>query len=399
MFLPLFIAKRYLFAKKSHNVINIISAISVLGMAIGTASLIIILSIFNGFSDIVEKSMSNIEPDILIKSSKGKVFIPDEADIEKLKEDRNLKHVNFVLEDRVYISYRGKTGIAKIKGVDSLYGKSCPVISKITSGKFKLYDSGFPQAVVGIKLATDKGINPSYPHPMEVYYPDRNAKTSFTDITKSLNCIDLHPAGIFYINGKPDGELIFAPMEAVRELFGYTSEISGIELRFGDSRSIDTDRLKSVMGEKFEVLTRTEQNPTLYKMMQYEKLFVYVIMLFIILIVAFNIFGCLTMLIIEKKDDIKTMIHLGADKKFIRKVFVTEGWMISLSGLIIGLAIGLSVCLIQINFGIVKMPDAFMQNPYPLIINPWDILICVISIGGIGYVIALVPALRIPHEN
>ncbi len=396
MSLPLLFARRYLFSRSSHSVINIISGICVAGMAIGTAALIIILSVFNGFNRLVSDSLSEVAPDILVSPTKGKVFVPKGEAFEWAYENDDVLNMSEVLEEQVFISYDGKQALAKAKGVDNVYEEESPLRNHIKDGEFILRFGDLKKAVVGMGLAYNLGISPRFLSPIEIYYPVRDAKVSLSNPMNSLSEVDVRPSGLFSINATLDNELIIVPIETMRELLHYENEVSAVEIRTADGASVQkvADGLKERLGPDFKVLNRYEQNENLFKMMRYEKLAIYMILIFIIIIIAFNIFASLTMLVIEKKDDISTLKSLGATDSLVRRIFVMEGWMISLLGLAIGLLIGVAFALLQQKFGFIKMPGNYVVTSYPIVLKLTDILWTVAGVAGVGYLIALLPTLK-----
>ncbi len=399
MHLPLFIARRYLFAKKSHNVINIISAISAVGMAIGTAALIIILSIYNGFDELVKSTLSNVEPDILITPAKGKVFIPEGEAFDRIKANPMIGEYDLILQENVFVDYDGHQGIAKAKGVDSAFEAESPLAEHITNGEFSLHKGQLPQMVVGAGLAYKMGMNPAFLASAELYFPIRDRNFSLANPAASIETVRMRPSGIFSVNQQIDNDLIILPIEQMRKLLGYEEEVSGVELRLvegstaKDLRSAIKD-IQKELGPGFKVLDRFRQNTSLYKMMRYEKAAIFLILIFVIIIIALNIFGSITMLIIEKKDDIETYRSLGATDQMLRRTFTLEGWLISLLGLAAGLVVGIGFSLAQQHFGFIKMPGSFLVNAYPVILQWQDVLATIAGVALIGYIIALLPVRR-----
>lgn len=392
-----FIAGRYLFAKKSHNVINIISAISAIGMAIGTAALIIILSVYNGFDSLIRSMMSTVEPDLLITPSTGKVFIPEGETYDWIYDQPSVKSMCCVLQEQVFINYDGKQGLAKAKGVDWVYEDESSLKDYITDGEFKLHKGDIPLAVVGAGLAYEMQMNPRFLAPIEIYFPSRTRKISLANPASAIESIRVWPSGLFSVNTDVDKELMILPIAKMQELLEYENEVSGVEIRLTDNS--DTKELKrlqkeisSKLGPDFKVKDRFQQNESLYKMMKYEKAAIYMILIFVIIIIAFNIFGSLTMLIIEKRFDIETLKSLGATEKLIKRIFVLEGWMISLAGLAGGLFLGVLFSLLQQWFGFIKMPGHFVVRAYPIILSWTDVMLTAIGVAVIGYLIALIPA-------
>ena len=396
MKLPVFIAKRYLFAKKSHNVINIISAISAIGMAIGTAALIIILSIYNGFDSLIRSMMSNVEPDLLIVPSTGKVFVPEGETYDWIYDQENVKNMCCVLQEQVFISYDNQQGLAQVKGVDWIYEGESPIRDHLREGEFTLHRGDVPLAAVGVGLAYQMGISPRFLAPIEIYFPARTGRISMANPAASILSIDVWPSCTFSVNNEVDSKLMIIPIEKMRELLDYDDEVSAVEIRVTEGTSSKEiaslqKEIAERLGAGFKVKNRFQQNESLYKMMKYEKAAIYMILIFIIIIIAFNIFGSLSMLIIEKKDDIQTLRSLGARERLINRIFILEGWMISLVGLAAGLVIGVGFSLLQQHFGFIKMPGSFIVQAYPVILSGWDILLTVSGVALIGYLIALMP--------
>ena len=396
MNLAQFIARRYLFAKKSHNVINIISAISAIGMAVGTAALIIILSVYNGFDSLIRSMMSNVEPDLLITPATGKTFVPDDSTFDWIYDQPSVKNMCCVLEEQVFISYDGKQSLARAKGVDWVYEEESPLKDHMQDGEFKLHRGDVPLAAVGAGLAYELGISPRFLSPIEIYFPTRTGRISLANPAASIESVRVYPSGLFSVNNDVDAELLIVPIEKMQELLEYEDEVSAVELRLTeDSPKDELKRLQKEIGARlgpgFRVKDRFQQNESLYKMMKYEKAAIFMILIFVIIIIAFNIFGSLTMLIIEKKEDIRTLRSMGAPDSLIRKIFVLEGWFISLAGLAGGLVIGVGFAALQQAFGIIKMPGHFVVQAYPIILSWSDILLTAVGVAVIGYLIALLP--------
>jgi len=396
MNLAQFIARRYLFAKKSHNVINIISAISAIGMAIGTAALIIILSVYNGFDSLIRSMMSNVEPDLLITPATGKTFVPDDSTFDWIYDQPSVRNMCCVLEEQVFISYEGKQSLARAKGVDWVYEEESPLKDHMSDGEFKLHRGDVPLAAVGAGLAYELGISPRFLAPVEIYFPTRTGRISLANPAASIESVRVYPSGLFSVNNDVDAELLIVPIEKMQELLEYEDEVSAVELRLTDgSTKEELKRLQKEIGTRlgpgFKVKDRFQQNESLYKMMKYEKAAIFMILIFVIIIISFNIFGSLSMLIIEKKDDIRTLRSMGAQEGLIKRIFILEGWLISLTGLAGGLVLGVGFAAIQQAFGIIKMPGHFVVQAYPIILSWSDILLTIVGVATIGYLIALLP--------
>ena len=396
MNLPLFVSRRYLFARKSHNVINIISAISAIGMAIGTAALILILSVYNGFDALVKSSLSDLDPDIVVSPATGKVFIPKGEAFDWAYACEDVYNMCGVLQENVFISYGSRQGVAKAKGVDKVYEEESGIRSHVRDGEFKLHKGMMPMCAVGSTFAYRMGINPNFVAPLEIFFPDRHKSISLANPTASIHSVYASPSCIFAISSDVDASLMILPLETMRELLGYTDEVSAVEIRLSPTctraqRKEVGNTLRDMLGDGFIVNDRIQQNESLYKMMKYEKASIFLILLFIIIIIAFNVFGSLSMLIIEKKEDIGTFRSLGADDRLIRKFFVLEGWLISLLGLAIGLVAGIGLSLLQQKFGLVKLPGNYLVSAYPVVLQWSDVLATLASVAVLGYLIALIP--------
>lgn len=404
MNLPLFFARRYLFAKKSHNVINVISAISAVGMAIGTAALIIILSVYNGFDALIKANLSDISPDLLIKPATGKVFLPEGAAFEWLYGQEEVSSVSSVLQESVFINYEGRQDVATAKGIEAQFAEEARLDAHVRAGSFKLYHGEIPLCAVGAGLASKMGISPHFVAPIEVYYPDRGKAISLTNPAAALRSIKVRPSCLVSFNADDDNRLILLPLDQMRTLLKYETEVSGVEVRLREGLSAREQRAfirsaQAQFGPAFRILDRYRQNESLYKMMRYEKAAIFLILIFIIIIIAFNIFGSLSMLIIEKQDDIETLGSLGAPPRMIRRIFVLEGWMISLLGLAAGLVIGMGLSFLQQRVGFVKMPGDFLIKSYPVIIRWTDVVLTTAGVALIGYLIALLPVASYYNEG
>ena len=396
MNLPLFFAGRYLFARKSHNVINIVSGISAAGMAIGTAALIIILSIYNGFDSLVKSMLSDFDPDILITPAKGKVFVPEGETYDWIYDREEVLNMSSVLSENIFADYGGRQSMVTAKGVDWVYEEESPLAGHIRTGEFRLHKGDVPLAAVGSTLAYGLGLNPRFLTPLELYFPSRTRNFSVSNPAASVESVSVWPSGIFAISSDIDAKYVIVPIETMRELLEYDDEVSAVEIRLKDGcGKKETERLieeiSSRLGPDFTVSDRYRQNKALYKMMEYEKLSIFAILIFIVIIIAFNIFGSLTMLIIEKRGDMDTLSGMGMDDSLIKRIFVLEGWLISLCGLACGLAAGIAFSLLQQKFGFIRMPGNFIVQSYPVIVSVKDIVITAVSVAAVGWVIAKLP--------
>ncbi len=396
MKLSRFIARRYLFAKKSHNVINIISIISAAGIAIGCAALVIILSVYNGFDGVVRDLNDAATADVLVTPVRGKVFVPDER-FDTFREDPRVKAVCGVLEESVFVQYGDRNKVVVARGVDSLYEQVTALRDHLVEGDFSLTYGDLNQVVLGRLVAMELGVRTTFLQPLTAWFPSRTRQVDLLNPLASLRQEKLHPAGIVSLEQNFDQKYLFMPLPALRELLEYQDEVSAVEIyltpqgldRKGMASREVLSQLKASLGDDFLVRDRQQQNTTLYKLLIYEKVAIYLILLFVMLIISFNIYGSLSMLIIEKRDDIATLQAMGADDALVGKIFVREGWMISLLGIAVGVGIGLLVCLLQQHYGFVKMPGNFVVDAYPVVVQPLDIVLVVGGVAFIGWLISL----------
>ena len=327
------------------------------------------------------------------------MFVPEGEAFDRIKDNPLVGEYNLILQENVFVDYDGHQGIAKAKGVDRAFEEDPPLAGHITNGEFSLHKGQLPQMVVGAGLAYKMGMNPAFLASAELYFPIRDRNFSLANPAASIETVRMRPSGIFSVNQQIDNDLIILPIEQMRKLLGYEEEVSGVELRLvegstaKDLRSAIKD-IQKELGPGFKVLDRFRQNTSLYKMMRYEKAAIFLILIFVIIIIALNIFGSITMLIIEKKDDIETYRSLGATDQMLRRTFTLEGWLISLLGLAAGLVVGIGFSLAQQHFGFIKMPGSFLVNAYPVILQWQDVLATIAGVALIGYIIALLPVRR-----
>ncbi|MBQ7222646.1 MAG: ABC transporter permease [Bacteroidales bacterium] len=389
-----FIAKRYLFAKKSHNIINIISIISAVGIAIGCAALVIILSVYNGFDNLLRSFYDTETADLLISPAKGKTFDPSVT--APLKGEAYVESYQEILEENVYLLYEENNIVVKAKGVESDYGILNGLDKYIVDGDFSLQKEELNQIVLGRSIAAELRVNLKFLSFVEMYFPSRTGEVSIINPMGSLNTADFYPSGIISLDNDFDRQYVFVPIYALRELLEYTVEVSAVELKLtpeclnskGVVKPQYQKRIASILGEDFLVKNRFQQNETVYKLLTYEKLAIYAILIFIMLIISCNIYSSMNMLVIEKKNDIEILKSMGADRRMIGRIFTLEGWMISLLGVITGIIVGLILCYLQIRFGLIKMPGNFIVNAYPVQVRLTDVLIVFASVSAIGFLMA-----------
>ena len=380
--------------------IHVISTISAVGMAIGTAALILILSVYNGFDRIITDGLSDLDPDILISPARGKYFVPEGPAFEALRDDARIARISSVLEEEVFIGYDGRQGLARAKGVDAVYEQESRLAEHCVEGEFSLHAGGLPRAAVGIALARKMGIRPRFTEQLTLYYPRRGARIPLAGPAAALGSIRISPGCLVSVNASVDEELIVLPLEQMRGLLGLEQEVSGVELRLAGRADRNLPReLQERLGPDFRVLDRYRQHPAIYKMMRYEKLAIYLILLFVVIIIATNIYASLSMLVIAKREDMQTLRAMGADDGFVRRIFIWEGGLVSLAGLGAGLLAGVALALLQERFGLIKMPGGFFLQAYPVVLQGADVLWTALGVAAIGFLISVLSAPRHAAET
>lgn len=390
------IARRYLFSKKSHNAINIISSISALGVAIGTMALVVVLSVFNGFEGLVSSMFSSFDPELRITLSHGKSFDTQQTEIQKLKNLKLIAIFTEVVEENALLRYKDKQMPSTVKGVSTNFAQLTNIKKLIYDGKFELYDGAFERIVPGVGVATILGLNAHFIDPIYIYAPKRNSKINLLRPETSFNQTSCFVSGIFSTQqAQYDDKFVLVSLQHARELFDYDSTtVTAIELKLNSTVNISESQqeIRKLLGEKYQVKNRYEQQEGFYKIMKIEKWITFLILSFILLIASFNIIGSLSMLIIDKKNDIATLESLGASKKLIRRIFLFEGWMISASGALIGIILGTLLSLIQEFFGILKLGNGYVVDAYPISTDFTDISLIFITVLVLGFLAAFYPS-------
>ena len=387
MNLPFFIAKRYLISKKSHNAINIISGISVAGVCIGTMALIIVLSAFNGLSDLVQSLYNTFDADIEITARQGKTFVLSAEQISTLKQTEGVAYYVDVMEGNALLKLDDKQCVATIKGVSDAFQQMSSFDSLIHEGTFDL-DKNSIVFGKGISYRLQSGPNDAFT-PISIYAPKRGDISTF-DEEGGLNELKVYPSGVFSINDEFDDKYVLMHIDRARHLFDYKNEVTAVEL--GLANNVNPDKvlkeITTILGDGYEVKNRQQQNALLYKTLKSEKLWTFMILVFILIIATFNVIGSLTMLIIEKKKDIAILYNIGADIPLIRNVFLMEGMLITAIGAILGLLLGILICWLQIKFSLVRFTEGYVVNAYPIKFELMDF----VSILGIVLVIGFLAA-------
>ena len=401
------IAWRYLFAKKSHNVINIISTISAIGIALGCMVLVVILSVYNGFDNLIKSLYNSYSPNYIIEAAKGKSFTADEALIGKIREQESTLAIAPLVQDNIFCTYNGSQSVATLCGVDSLFLQRSRLADYIVDGSFSTGLGEINGAIVSSKLAITLGIRCRFTTPLMLYYPKMRrdataastaASTTAGNMQELLSILKAHPSGTIQLEKSFDNGLVYIGIERARQLLQFKeNEVSALYLYGPAGREEEapsnslTKRLREALGKEFVVKDRYMQNSTMYKMMRSEKIAVYLILLFVIIIVSFNIFGSISLLIIDKRGDIEILRSMGAREPLIKRVFMLQGFLISALGPLIGTALGVGLSLLQYHFQIIKLPGNFIIDHYPVEIVPQDLLYIVAGVLAAGYLISRLP--------
>jgi lipoprotein-releasing system permease protein len=401
---PVYIARRYFVAKKSHNIINIISGISVAGVTIGTLALIIVLSVFNGFEKLVVSLFNSFNPDILITVTEGKTFDTGLVPEDRIRKIPGVRYLCETIEENALLKYRDKQNIVTIKGVGDDYMPMTRLDTMMVNGTFILRNGTKEMAVLGYGVAYNVGASlQDYQNPLTVYVPRRTA--SFAGgFENAFNSEVIFPSGFFSVQQDFDTKYVILPISFAKKLLDYSTQVTGIEIGLapGSDHEKIQQQMKDLLGETFSVKNRFQQEATLYKIMKSEKWAIFLILSFILLIATFNVVGSLSMLIIDKKPDIATLRSLGANQKMIRRIFLSEGLMISLIGAIAGLIIGGVTCWLQQVYGFVKLGAAdstFVVNSYPVNMQATDFIFVFVTVMCIGFLAAWFPAYNIKSNE
>lgn len=394
---PFYIARRYLFSKKSHNAINIISMVSVCGVVVATTALVCAMSVLNGFVTLVASMFSNFDPVLKIMPVQGKVFDPTTSSMQEVRKLPGVVYFSEVLQDNALVSYRDRQSVATIKGVDDNYRNLTSIDSIMIDGEFQLYDEVVNYATVGAGLAMRLGVRANFSDPLEIYVPKRDEKVNMSNPASSFNLEYAFIRGVYVTNQQIyDEDFMLLPLSLVRTLLHYDKEVTAIELGLTPDADVSAvkKQIKSILGDEYFVKDRYEQQDASYKMMQGEKWVIYLILCFILGLALFNVVGSLAMLMIEKKNDVRTLRNMGADDRLIRRIFLFEGWMISGFGALIGIVIGVILCLLQQELGLIKLGEAsgsFVINAYPVRVELSDILTVFVTVVSVGFLAAWYP--------
>jgi lipoprotein-releasing system permease protein len=389
------IARRYLFSKKSHNAINIISGISAGGVAVGTMALVCVLSVFNGFESLITDMFSAFDPDLKITLTHGKTFQDNSKEFNELRKLKSVAYFTEVVEENALLRFKEKQMPATIKGVSDEFERMTMIDSIMYDGSFILYDGAFQRSVPGLGVASTLSLGSRFIDPLYIYAPKRSSKVNLLRPENSFNQMATFVSGIFTVKQAVyDEHYVLVSLNFARDLFEYDKNtVSSIELKLKDGINKDDaqKQIKTLLGTNYQVKNRYEQQESFFKIMKIEKWITYLILCFILLIASFNIIGSLSMLIIDKKADIQTLRNIGADNQLIKRIFLFEGWMISAVGAFIGIGLGGLICLLQEHFGILKLGNGYVVDAYPVVTNLLDIFLVFITVLTMGFLAAYYP--------
>ena len=391
------IAWRYLFSKKSHSAINIISMVSVCGAALTTMALICTLSVYNGFQELIASLYSTLDPDIKIEPIKGKTFDISDTLFTDISKWENIEVWSPVLEENVLLVYRDKQMPALMKGVSDNFGQLTEIDKILLDGNFMLRDSIVGYATIGVGIANQLEAGARFVHPLQFYTPKRNVRVNMVNPAASFNEGNLFVAAVFSVNQQEyDDQMVIVPLDFARKILDYTTEVSATEIKLKPGADISgmISHLKEVLGDSYTVKDRMMQQEDSFRMMQIEKWMTFLILAFILMIATFNVIGSLSMLIIDKKENILTLQSMGADDRLISKIFLTEGCLISAIGAVIGLVLGITLCLLQQHFGLLRLGEgtgAFVVDAYPVELMWVDVIAVMGIVSLLGFLSAWYP--------
>ena len=400
MRLSLYIAKRYLLSKKSHQVINLISGVAVAGVALATIAMICTLSVFNGFQELVARQFTAFDPDIKITSAKGKSFFTDDERIAQIKALPAVEVASASVEDKAMVEYDGRQVMVILKGVESNFNSLTEIDrTLIGRGEFLLSDNSFDYVIPGAGLVSALNCGIYFVEPLEVYAPKRKKRVNMTNPAANFKKEILHASGLIFSMNQPkyDDNYLLASVDFARRLFGRKeNEANSLEIKIAKSADIKKAKseIRAILGDEFEVKDRYEQQEDVFRIMKIEKFISYIFLSFILLVACFNIIGSLSMLIIEKEKDVRTLRSIGADDTLISNIFIIEGLLVSLTGALIGIITGVALCFAQQEFGLLSFGGAageYIVDSYPVKIMFNDILRTIVTVIAVGLLAVGIP--------
>ena len=399
------IAWRYLFSKKGHNAINIVSGISAAAVTVVTAAMVCVLSVMNGFGELVERMFSEFDPVLMVIPAEGQTLRTDTTPIASLYAREDIEAISLQLEQTALIRYKDHQVPARVLGVDSLFTRTAHIDSIITDGFYSVWDGAFERAVLGRGLAAQIGMNAHFTGALHLYAPERTKRINMLRPDQSLRHEHAFIAGTFAVNQMDyDDQLLLVSLPLARRLFDY-DEHTASALRIQPKSDLSSSNLKSsisnTLGEGYRVLDRYEQQADFFRILRIEKLLTVLLLVFILLIASFNIIGSLSMLMIDKREDIRILSHLGADEHMIRRIFLLEGWFISSLGAVCGLVIGVALCLGQQHYGWLSLGSGteYIISAYPVQVQPSDIGVVALIVLALGFAAAWYPTRKLTIER
>ena len=390
---PFYIARRYLFSKKSTHAINVISGISVIGVAVASMALVVTLSVFNGFHDMVASLFTQMDPQLKITPVKGKTAPADDPILTKIRQLPQIEVATECLEDQALAVYNDRQVMVKLKGVDDNFDKLTHIREILEGdGEFGLHAADMYYGIPGLGVAYMLGMGYTYDKPLQIYAPKREGQIDITNPTDAFVEDQLFSPGVVFSvqQGKYDKQYILTSVHFTRQLFQQEGMLSSLELRLKPGSDFDKVKaqIQQLAGDAYLVRDRYEQQDDTFRIMKIEKLIAYVFLSFILMIACFNIIGSLSMLIIDKRDDVITLHNLGASDSQIRRIFLFEGRIISAIGALVGIGIGLLLCWVQQQYGIVRLGNSegsFIVDAYPVSVHPWDVVVIFITVVAVGF--------------
>ena len=396
---PFYIARRYLFSKKSTHAINVISGISVVGVAVATMALVVTLSVFNGFHDLVASFFTQMDPQLKIVPVKGKSAPADDPILTKIRQQPEVEIATECLEDQALAVYDDRQMMVKIKGVEDNFDQLTHIREILEGdGTFELHAAEINYGIPGLGVAYQMGLGYTYPNPLRIYAPRREGQLNMANPMDGLVADELYSPGVIFNvkQARYDKSYILTDIAFARRIFEQQGMISALELRLKPGSNFESTKseIKQIVGDRCYVRDRFEQQDDTFKIMKIEKLIAYIFLTFILMVACFNIIGSLSMLIIDKKDDVVTLRNLGASDKQITRIFLFEGRLISALGAIIGIIIGLVLCWAQQTFGLVKLGSSsgsFVVDAYPVSVHPEDIILIFLTVLIVGFLAVWYP--------
>ena len=396
---PFFIARRYLFSKKSTHAINVISAISVIGVAVATMALVVTLSVFNGFHDLVATFFTSFDPQLKVMPAEGKTVAADDPILTKIRQLPQIEVATECVEDQALAIYHGRQAMVVVKGVEDNFSQLTHINEILVGdGEFCLHAADLHYGIPGIRLAEQLATGYTYKEPMKIYAPRRQGQFDMTNPDDAFEEDELYSPGVLFNvkQAKYDKDYILTSIGFARRIFDQQGMLSSLELRLkpGSRFNAVKDEIRELCGSKFVVKDRFEQQDDTFKIMKIEKLIAYIFLTFILMVACFNIIGSLSMLIIDKKDDVVTLRNLGASDKQIIRIFLFEGRLISFFGAVIGIAVGLLLCWLQQTFGLVSLGQSsgsFVVDAYPVSVHPTDIILVFFTVLVVGFLAVWYP--------